>query len=188
MPVSCFTSPVLPVSGFSQGECYRDLQAADPSRKLIQYLLRTTSTNLRSHLTGSYKELYRKVLEQKGWTEIIQRYLETWSSTTSAATTVPVTGIQGRKPRLVVWLRTGVSSGNRPTNIIESTENTAGIARRLGCLECLGRLSWMLWESSGISEITRVTNVRFSYLWTDDLIDLIDRIDTIRCVLHYDTI
>src|SRR5712672_3057922 len=119
MPVSCFTSPVLPVSGFSQGECYRDLQAADPSRKLIQYLLRTTSTNLRSHLTGSYKELYRKVLEQKGWTEIIQRYLETWSSTTSAATTVPVTGIQGRKPRLVVWLRTGVSSGNRPTNIIE---------------------------------------------------------------------
>jgi len=31
-----------------------------------------------------------------------------------------VTGIQGRKPRLVVWLWTGVSSGNRPTNIIET--------------------------------------------------------------------
>jgi len=91
MPVSCFTSPVLLVSGFSQGECYRDLQAADPSRKLIQYSLRTASTNLWSHLTGSHKELYRKVLEQKGWMEIIQHYLETRSSTTSAATTVPVT-------------------------------------------------------------------------------------------------
>src|SRR5712672_3996995 len=68
-----------------------------------------------------------------------------------------VTGIQGRKPRLVVWLRTGVSSGNRPTNVIESTENTARIARRLGCLECLGHLSWMPWESSGISEIARAT-------------------------------
>jgi len=90
MLVSCFTSTVLPVSGFSQGECYRDLQAADPSRKLIQYSLRTASTNLRSHLTGSHRELYRKVLEQKGWTEIIQRYLETRSSTTSAATTVLV--------------------------------------------------------------------------------------------------
>jgi len=90
MPVSCFTSPVLLVSGFSQGECYRDLQAANLSRKLIQYSLRTASMNLWSHLTGSYKELYRKVLEQKGWMEIIQHYLETRSSTTSAATTVPV--------------------------------------------------------------------------------------------------
>jgi len=72
-----------------------------------------------------------------------------------------VTGIQGRKPRLVVWLRTGVSSGNRPTNVIENAGNTAGIARRLGCLECLGCLSWMPWESSGISEVARVTNVRF---------------------------
>jgi len=37
-------------------------------------------------------------------------------------------------------------------------------------LECLGRLSWMPWESSGISEIARVTNVHFltSDSWTDD--------------------
>ena len=35
----------------------------------------------------------------------------------SEIVTNPVTGIQGRKPRLVVWLRTGVSSGNWPTNI-----------------------------------------------------------------------
>jgi len=33
-----------------------------------------------------------------------------------------VTSIQGRKPRLVVWLRTGVSSGNRPTNVIEKAQ------------------------------------------------------------------
>src|SRR5712672_1030876 len=85
-----------------------------------------------------------------------------------ATTSGDVTGIQGRKPRLVVWLRTGVSSGNWPTNVMENIGNTAGIARRLGCLECLGRLSWILWESSGISEIARATNVRFLYLWTDD--------------------
>jgi len=52
--------------------------------------------------------------------------------------------------------------------LLKSTGNTASIARRLGCWECLGRLSWMSWESSGISEIARATNVRFSYLWTDD--------------------
>jgi len=56
-----------------------------------------------------------------------------------------------------------------------------GIARRLGCLECLGHLSWMLWESSGISEIVQATNVHFSYLWTDDPIDLID------ALIQYDT-
>src|SRR5712672_3582130 len=44
--------------------------------------------------------------------------------------------------------------------LLKSTENAAGIARRLGCLEYLGRLSWMLWESSGISEIARVTKMR----------------------------
>src|SRR5712672_2533176 len=53
--------------------------------------------------------------------------------------------------------------------LLKSTENAAGIARRLGCLECLGRLSWMLWESSGISEIARATNVRFLWFRTDDL-------------------
>src|SRR5712671_3747975 len=37
-----------------------------------------------------------------------------------------VTGIQGRKPRLVVWLRTGVSSGNRPTNVIEKYRKCRG--------------------------------------------------------------
>src|SRR5712672_2315233 len=84
-----------------------------------------------------------------------------------------VTGFQGRKPWLVVWLRTGVSSGNRPTNIIENTGNTAGIARRLGCLECLGRLSWMPWESSGISEIARAAKrtLSDSDSWTDDPAD-----------------
>ena len=35
-------------------------------------------------------------------------------------------------------------------------------------MECLGRLSWMPWESSGISEIARTTNVRFTDSWTDD--------------------
>src|SRR5712675_3733689 len=39
---------------------------------------------------------------------------------------IPVTGIQGRKPRLVVWLRTGVSSGNRPTNVIEKHRKYRG--------------------------------------------------------------
>src|SRR5712671_2749079 len=55
--------------------------------------------------------------------------------------------------------------------LLKSTENTADIAGRLGCLECLGRLSRMPWESSGISEIARVTNVRFPSpdSWTDDL-------------------
>src|SRR5712672_2258869 len=88
-----------------------------------------------------------------------------------------VTGIQGRKPRLVDWLRTGVSSGNRPTNVIENVGNTAGIARRLGCLECLGRLSWMPWESSGISEIARATNVRFLILTHGLMIRLADQSD-----------
>jgi len=72
--------------------------------------------------------------------------------------------------------------------LLKSTENTAGIARRLECLECLGRLSWMPWESLGILEIARATNVRFLYVWTDDPIDLIDRMDTIRYVLPYNMI
>src|SRR5712671_2803811 len=88
-----------------------------------------------------------------------------------------VTGIQGRKPQLVVWLWTGVSSGNRPTNVIKNAGNTAGIARRLECLECLGRLSWMPWESSGISEIARVTNVRFPLLTHGLMIRLADQSD-----------
>ena len=48
-------------------------------------------------------------------------------------------------------------------------------------MECLGHPSWMPWESSGISEIARATNVRFSYFWTDD--------PTGRSVglIHYDT-
>src|SRR5712671_5113272 len=96
--------------------------------------------------------------------------------------TVGVTGIQGRKPRLVVWLRTGVSSGNRPTNVIENAGNTAGIARRLGCLECLGRLSWMPWESSGISEIAWATNVRFLNLTHGLMIRLAEQ--PVGCVYY----
>src|SRR5882757_2220994 len=53
--------------------------------------------------------------------------------------------------------------------LLNTAENAVGIAGRLGCLECLGRLSWMPWESSGISEIARVTNVHLCLLsWTDD--------------------
>ena len=59
----------------------------------------------------------------------------------------------------VVWLWTGVSLGNQPTFDTKNAENTVGITRRLGCLECLGRLSWMPWESPGILEIARVTKV-----------------------------
>jgi len=83
----------------------------------------------------------------------------------------PASRVEGHDS--MVWLRTGVSSGNRPTNVIENVGNTASIARGLGCLECLGRLSWMPWESSGISAIARVTNVRFLLFdsWTDDPAD-----------------
>jgi len=59
----------------------------------------------------------------------------------------------------------------------KSIGNTAGIAGRLGCLEYPGRLSWMPWESSGISEIARVTNVRFLSLTHGLMIRLADRSD-----------
>jgi len=59
--------------------------------------------------------------------------------------------------------------------LLKSIENAAGIARRLGCLECLGRLSWMPWESPGISEIARVTNVCFPFLTHGLMIRLADR-------------
>src|SRR5712671_4729557 len=67
--------------------------------------------------------------------------------------------------------------------LLKSTDNTAGIARGLGCLECLGRLSWMPWESSGISGIARVTNVRFLILdsRTDDPAD---RVVGRMCLLY----
>ena len=61
--------------------------------------------------------------------------------------------------------------------LLKSIENAAGIARRLGCLECLGRLSWMPWESSGISEIAWVTNVRLVSSDSGLMIRLADRSD-----------
>src|SRR5712671_2067844 len=74
--------------------------------------------------------------------------------------------------------------------LLKSIGNTAGIASRLGCLECLGRLSGMPWESSGISEIAWVTNVRFVFLTHGLMIRLADRSDgyvyDTYSVLRYD--
>jgi len=42
--------------------------------------------------------------------------------------------------------------------LILKEENTMRITRRLGCLECLGRLSWMPWESPEILEIGQTTS------------------------------
>jgi len=61
--------------------------------------------------------------------------------------------------------------------LLKTTENAASIARRLGCLECLGRLSWVPWESSGISEIARTTNVRFLTMTHGLMIQLADQSD-----------
>src|SRR5712675_1961292 len=66
--------------------------------------------------------------------------------------------------------------------LLKSIGNTAGIARRLGCLEYLGRLSWMPWESSGISEIARVTNVHFLILIHGLMIRLTER--SVGCVCY----
>src|SRR5712675_3400282 len=61
--------------------------------------------------------------------------------------------------------------------LLKNTGNTAGIARRLGCLERLGRLSCIPWESSGISEIARTTSVRFLSLTHGLMIRLADQSD-----------
>jgi len=65
---------------------------------------------------------------------------------------------------------------------IKCTENTADIARRLGCLECLGRLSWMPWESLGISEIAWATNVHFLTLTHELMIRLAEL--SVGCVYY----
>src|SRR5712672_3767009 len=61
----------------------------------------------------------------------------------SCTTCGSVTGFQGRKPR-PCGLATDRSKFWEPAHVhTKKIENAASIARGLGCLECLGRLSWM---------------------------------------------